>query len=207
MEEARLNKNMVEGQIKPINGMSKKLLNIFHSLDRNDFIPEAMRNMSYIEKNIILKNNRAILKPDLIAKIALSINLQSNENVLILGTGGASKAVSHVLKQLNLKVNYITRKSSVDSKDFFGWNELNENMVKYHKFIINTTPIGMFPNHDQEFSFPYQAITNKHFVMDLIYNPEETNFLKKAKKMGANTINGYSMLVFQALKSWDIWNS
>ena len=130
-----------------------------------------------------------------------------HENVLILGTGGASKAVSHVLKQLNLKVNYITRKSTVDSKDFFGWNELNENMVKYHKFIINTTPIGMFPNHDQEFSFPYQAITNKHFVMDLIYNPEETNFLKKAKKMGANTINGYSMLVFQALKSWDIWNS
>ena len=65
----------------------------------------------------------------------------------------------------------------------------------------------MFPKHDQEFSFPYQAITNQHFVMDLIYNPEETNFLKKAKKMGANTINGYSMLVFQALKSWDIWNS
>ena len=96
MEEARLNKNMVEGQIKPINGMSKKLLNIFHSLDRNDFIPEAMRNMSYIEKNIILKNNRAILKPDLIAKIALSINLQSNENVLILGasTGYLSAILS-----------------------------------------------------------------------------------------------------------------
>ena len=97
MAEATLNKNMIEGQIKPINGMSEELLSIFNSLDRNDFMPETMKEMSYIEKNIILENERTILKPSLIAKIALSINLKANENVLILGaaTGYLSAILSH----------------------------------------------------------------------------------------------------------------
>ena len=97
MEEATLNKKMIEGQIKPINGMSEELLSIFYSLDRNDFMPETVKEMSYIEKNIILKNERTILKPSLIAQIALSINLKANENVLILGatTGYLSAILSH----------------------------------------------------------------------------------------------------------------
>jgi protein-L-isoaspartate(D-aspartate) O-methyltransferase len=97
MEEATLNKNMIEGQIKPINGMSEELLSIFNSLDRNDFMPEAMKEMSYVEKNIILQDKRTILKPSLIAQIALSINLKANENVLILGaaTGYLSAILSH----------------------------------------------------------------------------------------------------------------
>ena len=97
MEEATLNKNMIEGQIKPINGMSEELLSAFYSLDRNDFMPEIMKEMSYIEKNIILENERTILKPSLIAQIALSINLKANENVLILGatTGYLSAILSH----------------------------------------------------------------------------------------------------------------
>ena len=97
MVEATLNKNMIEGQIKPINGMSEELLSVFYSLDRNDFMPEIMKEMSYIEKNIILENERTILKPSLIAQIALSINLKANENVLILGatTGYLSAILSH----------------------------------------------------------------------------------------------------------------
>ena len=97
MAEATLNKNMIEGQIKPINGMSEELLSIFYSLDRNDFMPETVKEMSYIEKNIILENERTILKPSLIAQIALSINLKANENVLILGatTGYLSAILSH----------------------------------------------------------------------------------------------------------------
>ena len=97
MRETLLNKNMVKGQIKPINGMSEKLLSVFYSLDRNDFMPETIKKMSYIEKNIILKNKRTILKPGLIAKIALNIDLKSNENVLILGasTGYLSAILSH----------------------------------------------------------------------------------------------------------------
>ena len=97
MAEATLNKNMIEGQIKPINGMREELLSVFYSLDRNDFMPEAMKEMSYVEKNIILQDKRTILKPSLIAQIALSINLKANENVLILGatTGYLSAILSH----------------------------------------------------------------------------------------------------------------
>ncbi len=97
MEEAVLNKNMVDGQIKPLNGMSQRLLSAFYSLDRNDFMPETMKKMSYVEKNIILENNRTILKPDLVAKIALNINLKSHENVLIVGssTGYLSAILSY----------------------------------------------------------------------------------------------------------------
>ncbi len=97
MAEATLNKNMIDGQIKPINGMHEELLSVFYSLDRNDFMPETMKEMSYIEKNIILENERTILKPSLIAQIALSINLKANENVLILGatTGYLSAILSN----------------------------------------------------------------------------------------------------------------
>ena len=100
MEEATLNKNMIEGQIKPINGMSEQLLSVFYSLDRNDFMPEDMKEMSYVEKNIILRDKRTILKPSLIAQIALCINLKANENVLILGatTGYLSAILSHLAK-------------------------------------------------------------------------------------------------------------
>ena len=97
MAEATLNKNMIEGQIKPINGMCEELLSVFYSLDRVDFMPETMKEISYIEKNIKLENERTILKPRLIAQIALSINLKANENVLILGatTGYLSAILSH----------------------------------------------------------------------------------------------------------------
>ena len=97
MVKKTLNKNMIEGQIKPINGMSEELLSVFYSLDRNDFMPETVKEMSYVEKNIILQEKRTILKPSLIAQIALSINLKANENVLILGatTGYLSAILSH----------------------------------------------------------------------------------------------------------------
>ena len=97
MAEATLNKNMIDGQIKPINGMTEKLLSAFYSLDRDDFMPEAMKEMSYVEKNIVLQDKRTILKPSLIAQIALSINLKANENVLILGatTGYLSAILSN----------------------------------------------------------------------------------------------------------------
>ena len=97
MAEATLNKNMIEGQIKPINGMSEELLSVFYSIDRNDFMPEVMRDMSYVEKNMILEDKRIILKPSLIAQIALSINLKANENVLILGaTTGYLLSLIHI---------------------------------------------------------------------------------------------------------------
>ena len=130
-----------------------------------------------------------------------------HEKALILGTGGAAKATAYVLKTLNIDVNFISRKTEPHSKNIFHWNDLNEHMVFHHKFIINTTPVGMYPRNDETFSFPYYALTNKHFVYDLIYNPKQTIFLRKSMENKALTKNGYDMLIHQADKAWQIWNS
>ena len=130
-----------------------------------------------------------------------------HSRALILGTGGSSKAVSYVLKLYNIDVNYISRERYRYVHNFFSWKDLNNNIVKNHSLIINTTPIGMFPNQFQEMNFPYQYITKNHLVIDLIYNPVQTIFLKKSSQYKAKTLNGYEMLVHQALKAWQIWNS
>ena len=129
-----------------------------------------------------------------------------HEKALILGTGGAAKAIAYVLKTLNIDVNFISRKIDTHSKNIFHWNDLNEHMVFHHKFIINTTPVGMYPHQDETFSFPYHALTNKHFVYDLIYNPKQTIFLRKSMEKKAFIKNGYDMLIHQAEKAWEIWN-
>ena len=86
MENTILNKKMVDGQIKPINGMSDELISIFYSMDRSEFLPESLKSSAYIEKNIIIENNRVIPKPEIVAKIVLNIDIKDNENVLILGS-------------------------------------------------------------------------------------------------------------------------
>ena len=130
-----------------------------------------------------------------------------HERALVLGTGGACSAVSHVMKSYNIDVNYISRYPDLNDENSFSWNDLNEHMVGHHLLIINTTPIGMYPNVSEVINIPYHAMGSKHLIIDLIYNPSETLFLKNAKKNNAQTLNGYSMLVNQALKSWNIWNA
>ena len=126
---------------------------------------------------------------------------------LILGTGGASKAVAYVLNSFNIEVNFISRNNFPSLNNYFTWNQLNSHMVAGHYLIINTTPIGMYPDVDQEIIISYDNLTSKHLVIDLIYNPEQTLFLKKALLKNAQILNGYQMLVHQALKAWDIWES
>lgn len=128
-----------------------------------------------------------------------------HSRALVLGTGGASKAVVFVLKRLNVEVFYAS--TSKKRQGTFAYDTLNERLFNACKFIINTTPVGMFPNSNECPNIPYECITSQHLVYDLIYNPEETLFLKKAKEQGATTINGLSMLQLQAEKSWEIWNS
>ena len=126
---------------------------------------------------------------------------------LVLGTGGASKAVAYVLNAYNIEVNFISRNKYPSKNNYFTWNELNSHMVAGHYLIINTTPIGMYPNVDKEIKISYENLTSKHLVIDLIYNPTHTLFLKKALFKNAQILNGYQMLVHQALKAWDIWES
>lgn len=129
-----------------------------------------------------------------------------HERALVFGTGGASSAVSHVLKNYNIEVNFISRYPDTKERNIFSWNDVNEDMIAHHLLIINTTPIGMYPKVNEVLNIPYHAICKNHLAIDLIYNPKETFFLKKSKNNNAQILNGYSMLVHQALKAWNIWN-
>ncbi|MBN4071385.1 shikimate dehydrogenase [Crocinitomix catalasitica] len=128
-----------------------------------------------------------------------------HERSVILGTGGASKAVASVLEELGSNVIYISR--SPDGQNKFSYDDLNEAMLKAYKLIVNCTPVGMFPNSNAEILFPYEYLSPDHLCIDLIYNPKETVFLRKSKEHGAAVLNGESMLHQQAEKAWEIWNS
>ncbi len=127
-----------------------------------------------------------------------------HKKALILGTGGASKAVAFSLKELGITYKYVSRKLSKGVS--FTYESLTENDVKNHNIIINCSPLGTFPNIDDCPQIPYNAINIKHILFDLIYNPEETLFLKKGKANKATIINGLNMLKLQAEKAWSIWN-
>ena len=128
-----------------------------------------------------------------------------HERALIIGTGGASKAISYVLNKLGINVLFISRKGTgVDN--IYSYNSMNKNMIDACKLIVNCSPVGMAPYHNEEIQFPYNLLTSEHLVVDLIYNPEKTLFLQKSEESGATILNGKSMLKEQALKSWEIWD-
>tara|TARA_R110002072_G_scaffold302709_3_gene487527 strand:+ start:19187 stop:19912 length:726 start_codon:yes stop_codon:yes gene_type:complete len=127
-----------------------------------------------------------------------------HERAIIFGTGGASKAVEYVLKNLGVNVIFISR--TPKSKNQFSYNDLNENMINACKLIVNCTPVGTFPDAENYISMPFSSLTKNHLVVDLVYNPSKSMFLQKAEERGAMILNGESMLKHQALKSWEIWN-
>ena len=129
----------------------------------------------------------------------------NHERALIFGTGGASKTVKYVLNELNIDCLVVSRTPKNDTE--ISYTDVNEYVIKHHQIIINTTPIGMFPDVNSFPEFNYNNITSKHLLYDLIYNPLETEFLKKGKQQGSITLNGLQMLKLQAEKSWEIWNS
>lgn len=124
-----------------------------------------------------------------------------HKKALILGDGGAAKAVKYILDKHNIEHQTVSRKSEIN------FENLTEDLVKDSLLIIQTTPVGTFPNVDDSVQFPFDAITDKHYVIDLIYNPSETAFLRHCAEKGATTLNGFYMLEQQAEKAWQIWNS
>lgn len=128
-----------------------------------------------------------------------------HKKALILGTGGASKAIKYALEELNIECAFVSRNSSKETE--YTYKSLSEEVIRTHQIIINCTPLGTYPKIDECPNIPYQAISNAHILFDLIYNPEETKFLKLGKNRKATCINGLKMLIFQADKAWDIWNS
>lgn len=125
------------------------------------------------------------------------------KKALILGTGGASKAIAYTLTGLNIDYKYVSRSKTQDN---FTYDELDKKIIKQYHIIINCSPLGTHPNVDECPKIPYVALTNKHLLFDLIYNPSETLFLKQGKQKGAKTCNGLKMLELQAEKAWKIWN-
>lgn len=125
-------------------------------------------------------------------------------NALILGTGGASKAIVYALTKMGVNCQYISRKRTANA---ITYNDIDEDLMKNTWLIVNCTPLGTFPDINQTPDIPFDFITLSHIVYDLIYNPSETLFLREAKERGATTFNGLPMLEGQANASWKIWQS
>ena len=126
-----------------------------------------------------------------------------HKKALILGTGGASKGVAYALKELEILYTFVSREAKEGIIDY---DRINATTFDNYQIIINSTPVGTSPNIEAFPLIPYEYFTEKHIAYDLIYNPAETQFLKKAKVQGAQTKNGQDMLIFQAEKAWKIWN-
>jgi shikimate dehydrogenase len=127
-----------------------------------------------------------------------------HDKALILGSGGAARAVTFVLDKLGIAYKIVSRKSA---RKQIKYSELTQALMKEHLLIINTTPLGQAPDTSTCADIPYEFITPKHLLYDLVYNPPETEFLKRGKAKGAAIKNGEEMLHLQAEKSWEIWNS
>lgn len=123
---------------------------------------------------------------------------------LILGTGGASLAVAYTLQQLNIDFLFVSRHANQDKT--IAYAEIDAALLKDYTIIINTTPLGTYPEVDHFPQLPYHLLKPEHYLYDLVYNPAETLFLKKGKEQGATIQNGAEMLVIQAEESWNIWN-
>ena len=138
-------------------------------------------------------------------ELSLKPALKSHHHrALILGTGGASKAVKYVLNKLGIESVYVSR--NMDGEGQLTYSELNSHVLKNYLLIVNTTPLGMSPNIDTCPELSYADIGDQHLLYDLVYNPEVTLFMKKGKENGAAVLNGLSMLYYQAEGAWEIWN-
>ncbi len=129
---------------------------------------------------------------------------EQHKKALILGTGGASKALKYVLKKLG--VEFISASIEELKENEIRYNDIDEKIMSERLLIINATPLGTYPKTDTFPNIPYQFITEKHLLFDLVYNPEVTQFMTKGLQNGATVKNGYEMLLNQAIKSYEIWN-
>lgn len=167
-------------------------------LDRLDETAEAIGAVNVVHKHVgyntdclgFIDSIRPLLRAD-------------DRKALVLGTGGASKAVCYGLRKLGVIPTLVSR---TPKAGMLGYKDLTEDIMKEQTLIVNCTPLGMFPEVDACPDIPYAFITAQHLLFDCIYNPEETLFLHKGKAQGATTQNGMEMLYGQAKAAWKIWN-
>jgi shikimate dehydrogenase len=128
-----------------------------------------------------------------------------HKKALILGTGGASKAVQYVLKKLGIEFLVVSR-NEMDDENFIQYNQVTAGIIKQYHILVNATPLGMLPAVDTCPDLPYELLTTDHYLFDLVYEPAKTVFLQKGEQQGATIINGFEMLIIQAEENWIRWN-
>ena len=173
-----------------------------------DELDEAAREIAAVNTlQISNPGNQRIIKGYNTDAPAFQQTIQHLENkdlkALVLGSGGAAKAVCFALNKLNIEYSIVSRKK--DEMQRISYRDLNKNIISEFHLIINSTPVGMFPNTNSAPDLPYDLISDKHILYDLIYNPDEKEFLKRGRLQGAKTINGKDMLHLQAELAWKIF--
>ena len=177
---------------------------IIKFLDEIDEVAKAIGAVNTIKK---IDNKNIGFNTDSIGFEKSLIPLIENKkpnSALILGAGGASKAVKYVLKKLKINYSTVSRK---EGKSEFIYENLNDMIINRFKMIINCSPVGTFPNINKCPNIPYKHLTKEHVLYDLVYNPIESLFLRRGREIGCKTKNGLEMLEIQANESWRIWNN
>ena len=176
---------------------------IIKFLDEIDEVAKAIGAVNTIKK---IDNKNIGFNTDCIGFEKSLIPLIENkkpDSALILGGGGASKAVKYVLKKIKINYSTVSRK---EGKSEFIYENLNDVIINRFKMIINCSPVGTFPNINKCPNIPYKYLTKEHILYDLVYNPIESVFLRRGRELGCKTKNGLEMLEIQANESWRIWN-
>ena len=190
-------------EILKINGLNvtipykEKIITYLDEVDKAASIIGAVNTIAKKDNKLIGYNT------DYIGFIKSFKNNLNFKNALILGTGGASKAIQYALNIKNINFDIGSRKNN---KKYISYDLINKK-IKDYDLIINTTPLGTFPDVSKKPKINYKLINENHFCYDLIYNPEKTSFLKECERKGARIMNGLEMLKSQAEESWIIWNS
>ena len=181
---------------------------IIKFLDSTDAVADEIAAVNTVK--IIRRNNKTTLIKGYntdaygFGQSIKPLLLKRHKHALILGSGGASKAVAYVLKSLDIDYKFVSRNPESDLSVHY--RALDKTLILEHTLIINTTPVGMFPDVERFPDIPYEFINKSHLLYDLIYNPLKTRFLEKGEIYGAIIKNGYEMLELQAEKAWDIFN-
>ena len=164
---------------------------------------QAVNTICYCKKS----NHKALIGHNTdVTGFRKSLNEQITEapkRAIVLGTGGSSKAVKYVLEEFDTDIISV---SSSGKEGAVAYKDLTKEHLDSVSLIINTTPLGMYPNVDACPDIPYEYLNEKHLLFDLVYNPEETLFMKRGAEQNAKTVNGHDMLIYQAEASWEIWN-
>ena len=174
------------------------------------YVDELSKEVEFIgaSNSIKIKNQRLIAyNTDIIGfeRSFVKMLKPQHTKALILGTGGASKAVQYVFKKLGISYLIVTRNIDLKSEEI-NYENIDALIMQEYFIIVNASPVGTYPNQDFSPQIPYQLLTSKHYLFDLVYKPEKTLFLKKGEAQGAQIKNGFEMLLIQAAASWQIWN-